>query len=283
MEGEFAADIKHIGIGERDMTPESPKPQILDVGGGVNLAYRHSPGASPGVVFLTGFKSDMEGGKALALETHCRARGQAFTRFDYRGHGESSHAFEDGTIGKWAADAVAIIDRVTEGPQILVGSSMGGWIMLLAALARPERVAGLVGIAAAPDFTEDLIWQAFDADQRAAMERDGYVEVQNCYDDEPYRIARPLIEDGRQHLLLRSAIGLDVPVRLIQGMLDEDVPWRTALAIQEKIVSDDVDVVLVKDGGHRLSEPQDLDRLCRIVDQLSDGPGRGETEEGDEA
>ncbi len=256
------------------MTSEIPKPQFLDAGNEVRLAYHYTPGSAPGVMFLTGFKSDMEGGKALALEAHCKARGQAFTRFDYRGHGESSHAFEDGTIGAWADDAIAVLDAVAAGPQILVGSSMGGWIMLLAALARTERIAGLVGIAAAPDFTEDLIWDAFDADQQAAIKRDGYIELPNCYDDEPYRIVWPLIEEGRNHLLLRDTIDLNVPVRLIQGMLDEDVPWRTALAIQEKIVSDDVDVVLVKDGGHRLSEPQDLDRLCRVVDTLLDGPGR---------
>jgi len=269
------------GKNERDMTPESPKPQFLDAEDGARLAYHYTPGASPGVMFLTGFKSDMEGGKALALEAHCKARGQSFMRFDYRGHGQSSHDFEEGTIGLWAKDAVAVLDAVTDGPQILVGSSMGGWIMLLAALARPHRIAGLVGIAAAPDFTEDLIWDAFTDEQRAAMDRDGFVSIPNCYDDEPYRIVRPLIEDGREHLLLRAPIDLDVPVRLIQGMLDEDVPWRTALAIQEKIVSQDVDVTLVKDGGHRLSEPQDLDRLGRIVDQLIDGPGR--TGDADEA
>ncbi|MEQ8667087.1 MAG: alpha/beta hydrolase [Rhodospirillales bacterium] len=258
-----------------------PKPQFLDTPYGARLAYQYTPGRSPGVMFLTGFKSDMEGGKAIALEEHCQARGQAFLRFDYRGHGQSSHSFEEGCIGDWAEDAVAVLDAVADGPQILVGSSMGGWIMLLTALARPDRVAGLVGIAAAPDFTEDLIWQPFDDDQKAAMNRDGFVEIPNCYDEEPYRITARLIEDGRDHLLLRDPISLDVPVRLIQGMEDEDVPWNTALRLQEQLASADVDVTLVKDGGHRLSEPQDLDRLARIVDQLLDGPGRpGPMEDG---
>lgn len=261
------------------MTPETTKPQFLDADHGAKLAFHHSPGATPGIVFFTGFKSDMDGGKALALEQHCRARGQAFTRFDYRGHGQSSDRFEDGCIGDWTQDAIAVLDNVTEGAQILVGSSMGGWIMLLTALARPDRVAGLVGIAAAPDFTEDLIWDAFDDAQKALMETDGYVEVPNCYDEEPYRIVKRLIEDGRDHMLLRDPIRLDVPVRLIQGMEDEDVPWQTALKIQEKLTSADVEAILVKDGGHRLSEPQDLDRLARIVDQLLDGPRRGGTEQ----
>lgn len=225
-------------------------------------------------MFLTGFKSDMDGGKAIALEAHCRERGQAFTRFDYRGHGQSSDTFEAGAIGDWARDAVSVLDHVATGPQILVGSSMGGWIMLLTALARPDRVAGLVGIAAAPDFTEDLLWDAFDDAQRAVIQTEGHLEVPNCYDEDPYFITKRLIDEGRDHLLLRDAINLDVPVRLIQGMADEDVPWETALRLQEKLTSPDIDVTLVKDGGHRLSEPQDLDRLCRTVDLLIDGPGR---------
>lgn len=259
------------------MTPEIPKPQFLDADYGAKLAYHASPGSSPGVVFNTGFKSDMDGGKALALEAHCKARGQAFVRFDYRGHGQSSDTFENGCIGDWAQDAISVLDHLTKGPQIIVGSSMGGWIMLLTALARSERVAGLVGLAAAPDFTEDLMWDAFDDAQRAVIETEGCLEIPNCYDDEPYRIMKHLIDDGRNHLLLRGPINLDVPVRLIQGMEDEDVPWETALKLQKVLTSQDVDVTLVKDGGHRLSEPQDLDRLCRTVDLLIDGPGREET------
>ncbi len=250
------------------MTPEIPKTQFLDGKNDTRIAYHYTHGEGIGVMFLTGFKSDMTGGKALALEEHCRIQGRPFLRFDYQGHGESFGRFEDGCIGEWASDAVAALDALTEGPQVLVGSSMGGWIMLLTALARKERIAGLLGLAAAPDFTEDLIWNTFDEGQKALMEQDGRVEIPNCYDEEPYHITRKLIEDGRDHLLLRDRIELDVPVRLIQGMKDEDVPWETALKISEHLDTDDVEVQLVKDGGHRLSEPHDLARLCQTLESL---------------
>jgi len=233
------------------------------------IAYRHTAGKTPGVMFLTGFKSDMQGGKATALEDFCVSRGQAFTRFDYYGHGESSGAFEDGTIGRWADDAVHVLDTVTEGPQILVGSSMGGWIMLLAALRRPERIAGLVGIAAAPDFTRDLIPPALTPDQLAELDAQGYCDIPNCYDDqEPYRIRKSLLDEGDNHLLLNGDIALDVPVRLIHGIEDADVPWQTALKISEHLTSRDVEIQFVKAGDHRLSEPHDLDRLTRTVGTL---------------
>ncbi len=253
------------------MNDTSPEAEFLTCEDGATIAYHRIPGKGPGVVFLTGFKSDMSGGKALLLDEMSRRRGQAFLRFDYTGHGASSGCFEDGTIGRWAADAVAAIDALTDGPQVLVGSSMGGWIMLLAALARPERVAGLVGVAAAPDFTEDLMTEALTDDQRAALARDGFVDIPNCYDEqEPYRIEQRLLDDGRNHLLLRTAIDLRVPVRLIHGMCDEDVPWRTGLKIVEGLQSDDVEITYVKAGGHRLSEPHDLDRLERTVGALLD-------------
>ncbi len=248
-----------------------PAPQILPCDDGRTIAYHQTAGKSPGVVFLTGFKSDMTGGKALALENFCRSSGRTFLRFDYTGHGRSSGVFEEGSIGQWAADAVEVLDHLTEGPQVLVGSSMGGWIMLLMALARPDRTAGLLGIAAAPDFTRDLLWDAFTDEQKAQMEADGYVDLPNCYDDrEPYRIAKPLIDDGWNRLLLDNPIALDMPVRLIHGMRDEDVPWQTSLRIQERLTSQDVEVQLVKDGGHRLSEDHDLDRLCRTLTALLD-------------
>ena len=253
------------------MNDTPPEPQFLTRKDGATIAYHRTPGKGPGVVFLTGFKSDMTGGKALLLEDMCRRRGQAFLRFDFTGHGASSGRFEDGTIGCWAEDAVTALDALSEGPQVLVGSSMGGWIMLLAALARPARIAGLVGIAAAPDFTENLMHDALTEDQRAALARDGFVEIPNCYDDQaPYRIEQRLLDDGRNHLVLGSAIDLRVPVRLIHGMCDEDVPWRTGLRIAERLASDDVEIIYVKAGGHRLSEPQDLDRLKRTVDALLD-------------
>lgn len=220
---------------------------------------------------MTGFMSDMTGSKALALEELCRARGQAYLRFDYRGHGASSGAFKDGCIGDWADDALDVLDRVTQGPQLLVGSSMGGWIMLLTALARPNRVAGLVGIAPAPDFTENLIWRELTERQRRVMAEQGFVEIPSDYGDQPYVITQRLIEDGRQHLLLNKApLPISVPVRIIQGMEDKDVPWQTALDIQKAVESQDVEVTFVKAGGHRLSEPEDLARLTRTVAALLD-------------
>lgn len=244
-------------------------PQFLACEDGAMIAYKHTPGKGPGVMFLTGFKSDMEGGKALALEAFCRERGQAFTRFDYFGHGCSSGRFEDGTIGRWAADAVKVLDDITSGPQILVGSSMGGWIMLLAALARPERVSALVGIAAAPDFTHDLIPQRLTGEQIAQLASDGYCDIPNCYDDqEPYRIQKRFLDEGNRHLLLGGEIAVDIPVRLIQGMLDDDVPWQRAGEIMSCLKSDDVEIQYVKNGDHRLSTDADLARLRRTVGAL---------------
>jgi len=261
-----------------DNTPEKATPEILSREDGAAIAYHRLPGKppgenrgeAPGVVFLTGFMSDMNGSKALALEAHCRAGGRAFLRFDYTGHGESSGRFEDGTIGKWAEDAIYALDHLTEGPQVLVGSSMGGWIMLLAALARPERVSGLVGTAAAADFTENLIDRDMTPEQREAIRRDGFVKVACDYGDEPYTITAALIEDGRKHLLLDKPIGLACPVRLIQGMKDPDVPWETALKLSAMLESTDVEIQLVKEGDHRLSEEHDLDRLCGTVERLLD-------------
>ncbi|MEN3976471.1 alpha/beta hydrolase [Emcibacter sp. SYSU 3D8] len=235
---------------------------------GHDLAYEAVPGRAPGVIFLPGFKSDMTGTKAEALRGRCIERGQAFTRFDYSGHGRSTGKFEDGTIGRWAADAVAIIDQVAVGPQILVGSSMGGWMALLAARARPERIAGLVGIAAAPDFTEDLMWASYPESVKDALRRDGVWHEPSDY-GEPYTITLRLIEEGRQHLVLRSPLALPFPVRLIQGMKDPDVPWRTALRLAEHIDGDDVEVILVKGGDHRLSEPADIARLGTVLERLS--------------
>lgn len=239
---------------------------ILARADGASIAYRRIPGKSPGVVFLHGYRSDMEGGKALALEAACRDLGRAFLRYDGFGHGASSGDVEMGTIGRWAEDAVAVLDALTAGPQVLVGSSMGGWVALLAALRRPEKIAGLVGVAAAPDFTEDLMWDEFTPEQKQEMQDQGSVVLPNCVDpDQPWRIARSLIEDGRKHLLLRAAIALHCPVRLIQGQNDTDVPWQTAIKLGECLDSSDVQITLVKDGDHRLSRPQDLKLLCQTV------------------
>ncbi len=249
-------------------TPTATAPRTLMCADGETIAYRFIPGKSPGVVFLPGFMSDMTGSKALSVEDFCRRRGRAFLGFDYTGHGASSGAFTEGTIGRWSADAVAAIESLTDGPQVLVGSSMGGWIMLLAALRLPGRVAGLLGIAAALDFTEDLIPATLDDHQKAVLERDGVVHVPGDYDPEPTPITRKLLEEGRNHLLLGAEIPLDCPVRLIHGMKDPDVPWDTALKISERLRSADVEVILVKDGEHRLSEPADLARLTEILAAL---------------
>jgi len=253
--------------------PISSPPQTITRKDGAKIAYHASPATRPdkptGVVFLGGFKSDMEGSKALALEAWCRAQGRAFLRFDYTGHGQSSGAFVDGCIGDWADDALFALDNLTEGPQVLVGSSMGGWIMLLVARERAERLSGLVGLAAAPDFTEDLMWNELTPEQREEMERDGQVALPSDYDPtDPYIITKKLIDDGKNHLLLREPLNLKMPVRLIQGMRDEDVPWQTALKIQEALVTDDVEIQFVKNGDHRLSEGPDLMRLTRTLGNL---------------
>jgi pimeloyl-ACP methyl ester carboxylesterase len=237
---------------------------------GERLAYRRTlsdknGGRAPGLVFLHGFRSDMSGQKALAVEEFCRARGQACLLFDGFGHGKSSGDFAKGTIGRWAEDAAAVLDGLTQGPQILVGSSFGGWIMTLAALARPGRVAALVGLAAAPDFTEDLIWPAFSAEEKRRLDEQGQVMVESGYDLPPYPITKRLIEEARRHLVLRGPIPFAGPVRLIHGLEDPDVPWQTSMKLAEKLTSADVAVTLVKGAGHRLSEPADLARLSATL------------------
>ncbi len=246
--------------------------QILAREGGVSIAYHRTPGRAPGVVFLGGFMSDMAGTKAVALEAWARARGQAYLRFDYQGHGQSSGRFADGTIGTWTEDALAALDRLTEERQILVGSSMGGWIMLKLAMARPVRVAALVGIAAAPDFVVRM-WDDFPDEVRREIERDGYHRAPSQYGAEPYTITRALIEDGRRQLVMDRKIEFSGPVRLLHGMADPDVPWRVALDLAQALASADVAVTLVKDGDHRLSRPEDIARLCATLDDLC-GPAR---------
>ena len=246
----------------------------LDLGDGRRLAYVHTPGALPGVMFCGGFRSDMTGTKALALEALCAQGGRAFTRFDYTGHGASSGDFEDGTIGAWADDAVSIIDHVTEGPLALVGSSMGGWIMVLAALARPERVKGLVGIASAPDFTEDLMWSGATATERRLLEETGRWEQPSDYSEEPYVVTHRLIEEGRRHLLLRGPIALRCPVHLLHGQRDPDVPWETSLRLAERLEAEDVTIELIKAGDHRLSTPEHLDRIRAAVAAIVDKIGK---------
>jgi pimeloyl-ACP methyl ester carboxylesterase len=235
---------------------------------GVSIAYRRRSGKTPAVVFLGGFMSDMTGTKASALDKFCAARGQAFLRFDYAGHGASDGSFEAGTIGSWTDDALAAIDALTRGPLVLVGSSMGGWIALLVALARRSRVEAIIGIAAAPDFTEDLIWAEMEEPVRMMLETEGVVYEPSEYGEQSYAITKALIDDGRRHLLLRAPIAIDAPVRLLHGQLDPDVPWQRTLALAEKLQSKDVRTILLKDGDHRLSRPEDLALLCRLIDEF---------------
>jgi pimeloyl-ACP methyl ester carboxylesterase len=235
---------------------------------GATLAYSRLAGRAPGVVFLHGLMSDMTGTKALALEAFCRRRGHAFLRFDTFGHGASSGDFAAATVGRWKADVLAALDRLTEGPQIVVGSSMGGWLMLLAARERPERIAALVGIAAAPDATEDLIWRKFSAEEQARVLREGAIRLPSSYDPAGYLFTRRLIEEGREHLVLGATLPIACPVRLLHGMQDADVPWQTSLRLAERLAGADVTVTLVKDGDHRLSRDEDLARLCATVGAL---------------
>ncbi|HET6468841.1 MAG TPA: alpha/beta hydrolase [Geminicoccaceae bacterium] len=245
----------------------NPIPDRVPLAPQGHLAFVRSPGRAPEIVFLTGLRSDMTGTKALFLERHCAARGQAFTRFDYRGHGASCGRFEDGTIGDWLADTLTILDEVATGPVVLVGSSMGGWLMLLAALARPRQVRGLVGIAAAPDLTEDLMWARATPEIRAALEREGVWLAPSPY-GEPIPITRRLIEEGGRHLLLRGTIPIRCPVHLLHGQEDPDVPWQTALTLAAKLESDAVTVELITDGDHRLSREEDLKRIAAAVDRV---------------
>jgi pimeloyl-ACP methyl ester carboxylesterase len=244
------------------------QPQFLSLPDGSQLAYRHRDGTTPGILFCAGFNSDMQGNKAVAVDAWCREQGRQFTRFDYFGHGLSSGAVEEGCIGRWRDDTLAVLDAVTSGPQLLVGSSMGGWIMLLVALQRPQRLCGLLGLAAAPDFTARL-GAGLSEEQRRQLDATGYADLPNCYDDgQPYRIGRHMLEEGAAHLVLERTIPLQLPVRLIHGQRDEDVPWQLSLQLAGQLASEDVEVQLVKNGDHRLSEPADLQRLRITLGQL---------------
>ena len=242
--------------------------QTVSHSDGATIAYEAIPGTSPGVIFLHGLMSDRGGTKARTLAAHCAAKGYGYVRFDMFGHGDSSGRFEDGGVGRWTKDALAILDQVTTGPQILVGSSMGGWVTVRAAMARPARVAGVLGIAPAPDFTEDQMWPGLTDEQRAKIMRDGVVEIPSDYNDGPYRISRHLIDDGRAHLVLRGDIAITCPVRLIHGQRDQSVPWQRSLLLADKITGKDVEIHLIKDGDHRLSLPHELARICETVDEL---------------
>ncbi len=241
-----------------------------------DVAVIRRAGDAPGLLWLGGFRSDMAGTKALALDEWGAHHGRSVTRFDYSGHGLSGGRFEDGTISRWAEEAAAVF-ATTTGPQILIGSSMGGWISLL--LARAEfrrlgagsRIRGLVLIAPAPDFTEDLMWAGFsEAIRREIMEKGFYAEP-SAYSDEPYVITRGLIEDGRRNLLLGADLALGCPVTILQGVKDESVPWGHAVRLVTRLTTDDVNLTLIKDGDHRLSRPQDIEKMLKAIDDLATG------------
>ena len=257
-------DLRFLSVGEGDDAR--------------NIAVRAREGAAPGVVWLGGFKSDMKGTKAAALDAWAAARGRGFVRFDYSGHGESGGDFAQGTIGRWLEESLAVFTQICRGPQILVGSSMGGWMALLlvralrgrvaAGAALPASVAGLVLIAPAVDFTEELMWKRFPPDIRRAIEQNGGWERPSLYGDAPYLITKGLIEEGRQHLLLGDMIETGCPVRILQGVQDPDVPWNHAMELVSRFARDDVVMTLVKDGDHRLSRPEDLERLIAAIEEF---------------
>jgi pimeloyl-ACP methyl ester carboxylesterase len=241
------------------------------------IALRIRPGAPPGLFWLGGFKSDMRGTKAVALDRWAAEHGRGCIRFDYSGHGESGGAFVDGTIGRWLEESIAVFERFAAGPQVLVGSSMGAWIALLLARALKRRtgpapagsLAGLVLIAPAVDFTEELMWKQFPPAVQRQIETTGSWLRPSQYAEEPYPITRGLIEDGRRHLLLGGLIEIGCPVRILQGVQDPDVPWQHAVELSSRLAHDDVVLTLVKDGDHRLSRPEDIERLIAAVAEFA--------------
>ena len=236
--------------------------------GGHEVAVRRRPGEGPGVMFLGGFLSDMTGAKATRLDAWAAETGRAFTRFDYFAHGASSGAWEDATVSRWREDALTVLDEATDGPQILVGSSLGGWMALLAALARRDRVKALVLIAPAADFTEALMWESFPLHVREAIEREGQWLAPSAH-GEPYLITKQLIEDGRRWSILNQPIPVTCPVRILQGYADRDVPWTHAVRTLEALESADVTLHLSKSGDHGLSSEADLARLVETVEGVS--------------
>jgi pimeloyl-ACP methyl ester carboxylesterase len=236
-----------------------------------SIAVRVRGGGGPGLFWMGGFKSDMKGTKAAALDDWAKAQGRAMVRFDYSGHGESGGAFTDGTIGRWLEESLAVLEACCRGPQVVIGSSMGGWLALLLMRALAERpapvatIVGLVLIAPAVDFTEELMWKRFPAAIRDEIEQKGFWQRPSDYSEEPYPITRALIEDGRSHLLLGGMIESGCPVRILQGVQDPDVPWQHTVELTARFARDDVVLTLVKDGDHRLSRPEDIERLIAAV------------------
>ena len=245
--------------------------QTLETRQGGYTAYRQRLGRSPTIVFLSGYKSYMGGTKADFLDSYCAQQGYAYLRFDYYGHGRSSGEFVDGTIGRWYEDALEVVTKLTDDKVVLVGSSMGGWIMSLLARAIPERIAGMVGIASAPDFTERLMWPRFTKQQRAKLESGDILFVPSAYDDQPYPVTMRFIEEAREHLVLDGQIELDCPVHLLHGMNDSDVPWETSVALANALLTDKVTVSLFKASEHRLSSDAELEKIAQAVKDILNG------------
>lgn len=235
---------------------------------GQRMHYHHQAGSAPGVLFCCGFRSDSGSTKATALAEWCAGQGVAFTAFDYFAHGKSDGDFKDFTIGAAIEGAIEMLDHIATGPQILVGSSMGGWVALKAARERKGQVRGIVGVAAAPDFTDRLMYGRMTAEQRRALADEGVVYVYSDATQSEYPISQAFLDEAKTHLMLDDVIGLDIPVQLFHGQADADVPWETALAISEKLTSDEVTVTLIKDGDHRLNRPSDLALLMQAVAQM---------------
>jgi pimeloyl-ACP methyl ester carboxylesterase len=243
------------------------EPEFLETSAGRRLAYHKFGGRRVGVVFLGGLSSDMTGTKAVHLEGWARRSGREFLRFDYSGHGESSGTFEEGAVSEWLDDAIAAIEALTEGPQVLVGSSMGGWVALLLAKRMPERLAGLVTIAAAPDFTEIGYWEQWSEAQRKTLMDEGQIALPSEYGD-ALVITRKMIEDGRTIRVLTEPLRIDVPVRMLQGTADADVPPEVALRLLDHLDGPDIHLELVKDADHRFSDPDCLDTMVRAVEEV---------------
>ena len=248
---------------------EMIKPNILITGQGRKIAYHQTQGEGAGIVFLGGFSSDMDGSKAIHLENWAKERGQPFIRFDYSGHGQSSEDFIKGSIGDWAEDAFEIISHLTSGPQILVGSSMGGWISLLMAKRIPNQILGIIGIAAAPDFTEDIIWNKMDDMMRATLTRSGVVYIQNDY-GQPYPITKKLIDDGRNNLVMRDPLNIPFPIHLFHGTADNDVNLGIPLQLIDHITGNDVELTIVKDADHRFSTDKCMELICSSISLITD-------------
>jgi len=243
-------------------------PKFFNEGPETRIAYQKLSGSSPGIIFLGGFMSDMFGTKATEIYKFCKKTKKSFLRFDYLGHGQSSGSFQDGTIGKWRNNAISILDHLTTGPQILIGSSMGAWIMMLTAIAKPKRIRALIGLASAPDFTTQLLLKTLSKVQLAKLKREGQIKIASEYSDEPYLITRNLFDESKRHCILGKKVKIHCPIRLLHGLKDKDVPPLFSLRLANNIVSKDITVTFIKNGDHRLSDKNSLKQILNTLRDL---------------